>query len=236
MNRVRILLATAAVAVAIGIWFAFNAPIDTLQGEFSRMVHLHAPVMWVAFLAFGVTAFASIMWLVRRTDRWDRLGEASAETGVLFTAIGLFTGMVWGQAVWGIAWDWGDWRLTTTAVMFFVYLGYLALRRATPDPVTRARRSAILGSIAVLQVPLVYFSVYLFRTLHQTPSIRPDGATMPQGMVVAMLVNFAAITYLFVALLFARLEVARAEEAIAGDTSLAGDAVKPPRLSEVEDV
>jgi heme exporter protein C len=236
MNRVRILLITAAVAVVVGLWFAFTSPVDSLQGEFSRMVHLHAPVMWVAFLAFGVTAFASIMWLWKKTPRWDRVGEASAETGVLFTAIGLFTGMVWGQAVWGIAWDWGDWRLATTAVMFFVYLGYLALRRATPDPVTRARRSAILGAIAVLQVPLVYFSVYLFRTLHQTPSIRPDGATMPDGMVVAMLVNFAAITYLFAALLLARLDVARAEEGVAADNSLAGEAVKPPRLSEIEDV
>jgi heme exporter protein C len=192
--------------------------------------------MWVAFLAFGVTAVASIMWLIRKTTRWDRLGEASAETGVLFTAVGLFTGMVWGQAVWGRAWDWGDARLASTAVMFFVYLGYLALRRATPDPEMRARRSAILGVIAVVQVPLVYFSVYLFRTLHQTPSIRPDGATMPNEMLVALLVNFAAITYLFVALLMARLDVARAEEQAMADTGLAGDAVKPPRLSEVEDV
>jgi heme exporter protein C len=236
VNRVRILLLTAAVAVAVGIWFAFTAPVDSLQGEFSRILHIHAPVMWVAFLAFGVTALASIMWLIRRTARWDRLGEASAETGVLFTAVGLFTGMVWGQAVWGRAWDWGDARLASTAVMFFVYLGYLALRRATPDPEMRARRSAILGVIAVVQVPLVYFSVYLFRTLHQTPSIRPDGATMPSEMLVALLVNFAAITYLFVALLMARLDVARAEEQAMADTGLAGDSVKPPRLSEVEDV
>lgn len=236
MNRVRILLATAAIAVGVGIWLAFTAPLDSLQGDFSRLVHLHAPVMWVAFVAFGVTALASIMWLIKKTPRWDRIGEASAETGVLFTAIGLFTGMVWGQAVWGRAWDWGDWRLATTAVMFFVYLGYLALRRATPDPELRARRSAILGSIAVLQVPLVYFSVYLFRTLHQTPSIRPDGATMPDAMVVAMLVNFLTITYLYVVLLYARVELARAEERFGGESVLAGEAVKPPRLSEVEDV
>ncbi len=236
MNRVRILLATAAIAVGVGIWLAFTAPLDSLQGEFSRLVHLHAPVMWVAFLAFGVTALASIMWLIKKTPRWDRIGEASVETGVLFTAIGLFTGMVWGQAVWGRAWDWGDWRLATTAVMFFVYLGDLALRRATPDPELRARRSAILGSIAVLQVPLVYFSVYLFRTLHQTPSIRPDGATMPDAMVVAMLVNFLTITYLYLVLLYARVELARAEERSVGEAVLAGEAVKPPRLSEVEDV
>jgi heme exporter protein C len=236
MNRVRILLSTAALAVAVGVWLAFTSPVDSLQGEYSRIVHLHAPVMWVAFLAFGVTALASVMWLIRRSPRWDRIGEASAETGVIFTAVGLFTGMVWGQAVWGQAWDWGDARLASTAVMFFVYLGYLALRRATPDPESRARRSAILGVVAVVQVPLVYFSVYMFRTLHQTPSIRPDGATMPDEMLVALLVNFAAITYLFVALLAARLEVARAEDEATVAPGLAGDSVKPPRLSEIEDV
>jgi len=236
MNRIQILLVTAGAAVVTGLWFAFTSPVDRLQGEFSRIVNIHAPIMWVAFLAFGVTALASIMWLIRKTPRWDRVGEASAELGVIFTAIGLFTGMVWGQAVWGRAWDWGDARLATTAVMFFVYLGYLALRRATPDPGMKARRSAILGVVAVIQVPLVYFSVYLFRTLHQTPSIRPDGATMPREMVVALLINFAAVTYLFFALLLARIEVARAEERLAGDPALAGDAVKPPRLTEVEDV
>ena len=84
--------------------------------------------------------------------------------------------MVWGQAVWGTPWDWQDPRLMSTLVMFFVYLGYIALRNAIDDPTVRARRSAILGAIAVVQVPLVYFSVNLFRTLHQTQSIRPDGS------------------------------------------------------------
>jgi heme exporter protein C len=236
MNRTRILLGSAALAVGVGLWFAFTSPVDRLQGEFSRIVNIHAPFLWVAFLAFGVTALASIMWLLKKTPRWDRLGEASAELGVVFTVTGLFTGMVWGQAVWGRAWDWGDARLATTAVMLFVYLGYLALRRATPDPEMRARRSAILGVVAVVQVPLVYFSVYLFRTLHQTPSIRPDGATMPPEMLTALLINFLAITYLYVALLAARLDVARAEERVAIESDLAGDAVKPPRLTEVEDV
>jgi heme exporter protein C len=236
MNRIRILLATAAVAVVVGLWFAFTSPIDRLQGEFSRILNLHAPFMWVAFVAFAVTALASIMWLIRKTPRWDRLAEASVELGVVFTATGLFTGMVWGQAVWGRAWDWADPRMASTAVMFFVYIGYLALRRAVPDPEMKARRSALLGAIAVIQVPLVYFSVNLFRSLHQTQSIRPDGATMPREMLVALLVNFLAITYLYFALLLARLDLARIEETSAADSSLAGDAVKPPRLSEVNDV
>ncbi len=236
MTRVRVLFATAGAALAVGLWFAFTAPTDALQGEFSRIINIHVPSLWVAFLAFGVTALGSILWLIRKKPRWDRLASASAEIGVLFTAIGLFTGMVWGQAVWGRAWDWGDARLATTAVMFFVYLGYLALRRATPDQPARAQRSAVLGAIAFIQVPLVYFSVNLFRTLHQTQSIRPDGSTMPSEMLIAMLINVIAFTLLYVALMAARTEIAVAEEAAVPVPSMAGEGISPPRLGEVEDV
>jgi heme exporter protein C len=229
-------MSVAAVAVGVGLWFALTAPPDAVQGDFSKLLGIHPPAMWLAFLAFGVTALGSIMWLVRRTDRWDRLAAASAEVGVVFTAIGLFTGMVWGQAVWGTAWDWQDPRLMSTAVMFLVYLGYIAMRNATDDPPARARRSAILGAVAVIQVPLVYFSVNLFRTLHQTQSIRPDGSTMPDEMLIAMLINMAAFTVLYVALMAARLEVAKVEADRDPETAMAGDAVRPPRLNEVEDV
>ncbi len=236
MTRVRVLMSLAGLAVAVGLWFALTAPPDALQGEYSRLLGIHPPAMWIAFLAFGVTALGSIAWLIRKTERWDRLASASVEVGVVFTAIGLFTGMVWGQAVWGTPWDWQDPRLMSTAVMFFVYLGYIALRNSVDDPKTKARRSAILGAIAFVQVPLVYFSVNLFRTLHQTQSIRPDGSTMPDEMLTAMLVNLAAFTLLYVALMAARLDVARIEAAVEQDETLAGDAVRQPRLNEVEDV
>jgi heme exporter protein C len=236
MTRIRVLFGVAAAAMTVGLWFALTAPPDSLQGEYSRIINVHVPSLWLAFLAFGVTALGSIMWLWKKKQRWDRLASASAEIGVLFTGIGLFTGMVWGHAVWGRAWDWGDPRLTSTAVMFFVYLGYIALRNAVDDPVVKARRSAILGVVAVVQVPLVYFSVNLFRTLHQTQSIRPDGSTMPAEMLIAMLVNVVAFTFLYVALMAARTDVARLEEANRETELLAGDAVKPPKLSEVGDV
>lgn len=236
MRRVRVLLAVAALAVGGALYLASTSPPDVLQRGYSRLINIHVPSLWVAFLAFGVTAAASITWLVRRNLRWDRLGEASAEVGVLFTGIGLFTGMVWGKAVWGVAWDWGDARLATTAVMFFVYLGYLALRRATPEPESRARRAAVLGTIAVVQVPLVYFSVNLFRTLHPVQSVRPDGATMPPEMLIAMMVSVAAFTLVYLALMTARIEVAKLEEVASLAPEPAGDSVTPPKLSEVEDV
>lgn len=237
MTRVnKALLALAGVAVPVGLWFALTAPPDALQGQYSRLINVHVPSLWLAFLAFGVTAFGSIMWLIRKRDRWDRLAASSAEVGVLFTAIGIFTGMVWGQVVWGIAWDWGDPRLATTAMMFFVYLGYLTLRGMVDDPTIRARRSAILGSIAVIQVPLVYFSVQLFRTLHQPVSVRPGGSTMPREMLIAMLINVAVFTLLYLALVSFRTGLAREEEVVGKAKEMAGEAVAPPRLDEVHDV
>jgi heme exporter protein C len=235
MTRVKVFFGLAAAAIAVGLWFALTAPADALQGAYSRIINIHVPSLWLAFLAFGVTAFGSIMWLVRKNLRWDRLASSSVEIGVVFSAVGLFTGMVWGKAVWGTAWDWGDPRLATTAMMFFVYVGYIALRAAVDDPQVRARRSAILGTIAVIQVPLVYFSVNLFRTLHQTQSIRPDGSTMPSEMLTAMLVNVGAFTLLYIALLYARMYVARIEQASESAVP-AGAGVNPPRISEVKDV
>jgi len=236
MTPTRTLSGLAAAAMAVGLYFALTAPPDALQGEYSRIINVHVPSSWLAFLAFGATSLGSLMWLWRKDPRWDRLAASSAEIGVLFTAISLITGMIWGAAVWGTPWDWGDVRLTTTAVMFFVYLGYLALRSAIDDPETRARRSAALGAVAFVQVPLVYFSVNLFRTLHQTQSVRPDGSTMPDEMIAAMLINVAAFTILYAALLTTRIKLARAEEAARAPGELAGDAVKAPKLSEIRDV
>jgi heme exporter protein C len=236
MKRLHVWYAIAAIALAVGLWVALTAPPDVLQGEYSRLLYIHVPTMWLAFLAFGVTAFASIAWLIRRASRWDRLAASSVEIGVLFTGIGLVVGMIWGKAVWGVAWDWMDPRMASTAVMFFVYVGYLALRAATDDPEARARRSALLGAIDVVQVPLVYFSVNMFRTLHQTQSIRPDGATMPDEMVRALLVNVATFTLLYLVLLWARVGLAKAVENRTGEMATAGSAVKPPRLNEVHDV
>lgn len=236
MTRVRVAFVVAWAAVAYGLYLALTAPPDALQGEYARIISVHVPAWWNAFLAFAVTAFGSAMWLIGMRPRWDRLASAAVEIGVLFTGIGLVTGMIWGDAVWGVAWDWGDPRLMTSAVMFFVYLGYLALRSATDDHVIRARRSAILGMVAVIQVPLVYFSVNMFRTIHQTQSLRPDGSTIPEEMLTAMLVNVAAFTLLFIALMVARLDVATAEETKQRGETLVGVRVEAPRIEDVGNV
>ncbi len=226
-----ILPVLAATTLATGLWLASSTPPDAFQGEVARIFHVHVPSSWIAFLAFGVTAAASVMWMIRKRQRWDRLAASSAEIGVLFTGLALLTGSLWGKPIWGTYWDWGDARLASTALMFFVYLGYLALRRATTDPIARARRSAILGMVAVVQVPLVYFSVNLLRSLHQTQTIRPDGASMGGEMIRAFLVNLLAFNLVYLALLVGRIRLARlTEESEAAAQEHAGAAVSAPRL------
>ncbi len=137
--------------------------------------------------------------------------------------------------MWGTFWDWGDARMMSTAIMFFVYLGYLALRRSIPDPEVRARRSAILGIVAFVQVPLVYFSVNVFRTLHQDATFSGPDSPVDEGFVVPLLVNLAAFTLVYLAFTATRARLARIEdeleeaEALA-DLELAGAAITPPTL------
>lgn len=236
MNSNRALLPTlsiaSALAIGYGLWSAVVSPPDVFQGDLVRIMYVHVPSAWLAFLAFGVTALGSVMWLARKRLAWDRLAAASAEIGVLFTAIALFTGMLWGKPVWGTFWDWGDARMASTALMFFVYLGYLALRRTAPDPLSRARRSALLGVIAVVNVPLVYFSVVLWRTLHQPMTVRPDGIKMDPSMVAALLTNLAAFTLMYATLLIARIRLARLEDERERVEAVAGTAVVPPKLPD----
>jgi heme exporter protein C len=236
MTKVRVLMGLAGLAAAFGVRLAYSTPPDALQGSYARIINLHVPAMWVGFLAFGITALASVAWRLSRRRRWDHLAGASAEVGVLFTVVGLITGMIWGKPVWGVFFDWADPRMASTAVLLLVYLGYLALRRATIDPERRADRASILGMVAVIQVPLVYFSVNLVRSLHQTQSIRPGGATIHPDMLRSMLFNLFAFTLIYVALLSARMVVGRLEEAReARQRSAAGSAVLPPNLSGAVD-
>lgn len=229
--------ALAVVAIGIGFAVAVGAPRERTQGEFARIMFVHVPSAWLAFLAFGVTLVGGIIWLMRKSLRWDRIAASSAEVGVFFTALALLTGMIWGYPVWGTFWDCGDARMMSTAIMFFVYVGYLALRRSIPDHETRARRSAILGIVAFVQVPLVYLSVQLFRTLHQGPTFTGSDSPIDPAFVRALLVNLAAFTIVYVAFTASRARLARIEdeldqaEAIA-DFELAGSGITEPHLRE----
>lgn len=233
----RTLSLLALVAIAIGFTFAMAAPPERIQGEFAKIMFVHVPSAWLAFLAFAVTAVGGIVWLITRTPIWDRVAASSAEVGVFYTALALLTGMIWGYPVWGTFWDWSDARMMSTAIMFFVYLGYLALRRSIPDPETRARRSAILGIVAFVQVPLVYFSVTLFRTLHQGATVVRADAPIDPVFLRALMINLGAFTVIYLAFMTWRTRLARLEdeldetEAVA-DFELAGSGITAPNLEE----
>ncbi|WP_426573685.1 cytochrome c biogenesis protein CcsA [Aquihabitans sp. McL0605] len=143
--------------------------LDTM-GQLVRIMYVHVPSAIACYTAFFVTAVASGMYLWKRTVGWDALAASSAEIGVVFTALTLLTGSVWGHTTWGTWWEW-DPRLTSTALMFVLYLGYLALRRAIIDPTSRAKQSAVLGILAFINVPIVHFSVDWWRSLHQTATV-----------------------------------------------------------------
>jgi heme exporter protein C len=229
----RHLTTVAVLVLAAGLAAALTAPPDQLQGNLQRLMYVHVPAAWLAFLSFGITFAASAGWLWKRTPRWDRAAAASAEVGVFFTGLTLALGSVWGKPVWGVWWTW-DPRLVTTALMFFVYLGYLALRRATLDPTVRARRSAVFGVLAFAQVPIVHMSVIWWRTLHQPPTVlKPGDPTIDHWMLATLLLNVVAFTLVYAVLLRSRIRLAVEEQTleVAQDdaaTHLAGDAVSAP--------
>lgn len=230
----RWLPAVAITLLAAGLAGAVLAPPDRVQGDYQRLMYLHVPTAWVAYLCFGLTGLASALWLWRRRARFDRLAAASAELGVLFTALTIVLGSWWGKPVWGVWWTW-DPRLVTTALMFFVYVGYLALRRATLEPEARARRSAVLGVVALVQVPIVHMSVVWWRALHQPPTVlKPGDPTIDHRMLAVLLLNLLAFTVFAGMLLRARLRLTVLEDALdtaraVADRELAGGVVAAPR-------
>lgn len=205
-------LVSLVVLVVLGL---FVAPPDDLQSDAQRLMYVHVPAAWLAYLAFGITALASGLYLWPRTRSlvWDRLAGASAELGVVFTGLTLVLGMLWGRPIWGVWWVW-DARLVTTTVLFFLYVGYLALRRIPAAPDARAKRSAIAALIAFIDVPIVHFSVDWWRTLHQQGTVfnRELEAHIEGLMAFTLLWGVVAFTVLYAYLLARRYELAALEE------------------------
>lgn len=205
-------LGSVVVLALFGLW---GAPPDDIQGDAQRLMYVHVPAAWIAYLAFAVTAVCSALWLWRRTRSpvWDRIAGASAELGVVFTLLTLILGSLWGRPVWGVWWAW-DARLVTTAVLLFLYLGYLALRRVPAAAETRAKRCAIAALIAFVDVPIVHFSVTWWRTLHQEATVFDPELEANIHGVMAFTLWFGVLTFtlVYVALLDRRYRLAALEE------------------------
>ncbi|MDE2179553.1 MAG: cytochrome c biogenesis protein CcsA [candidate division NC10 bacterium] len=209
----RILGLCAALGLLVGLYAGFiHAPADAVQGDVQRLMYLHVPLILIGYLAFFVVFAASILYLWRRQRQHDAIAHSSAELGVLFTALSIAVGSIWGRPTWGAWWTW-DARLTTTAILLLVFLGYLMLRALVEDPLRGATFCAVLGILGFLDIPIVHMSVVWWRTLHQPASIlRPGPSTVAPDMQVALYMNLVAFGLLYAYLLIKRLQIEGARD------------------------
>lgn len=179
-------------------------PIEATQGAAQKIFYIHVPSAWDAFLAFGVVGVCSVLYLLMKDARMDRLAASSAEVGTVFITGVLLTGPLWGRPIWGAYWVW-DARLTSTLFLWFVYFGYLVLRGAVREPGQRARFSAVLGILGAALVPFIHLTVYLFRTQHPLPVVlNVSGPQLPGNMLFTLMFSLTVFTLLYAALLWQR--------------------------------
>lgn len=180
---------TAVLTCLAGLWLGlFVAPADFQQGEVYRIIFIHVPAAWVAMFVYLVMSVYAVLNLVYRTRMSAMMIAALAPTGALMSAIALWTGSLWGKPTWGTYWAW-DARMTSTLILLFMYFGYMALTRAIEDQNRADRAGSILVLVGSVNVPIIYFSVYLWNTLHQGSSVNPvEGSKMASIMLWAMLI------------------------------------------------
>jgi heme exporter protein C len=211
-ERVLAVLALAALVVS-AILSLIVSPPDVEQGELIRLMYVHVPAAWVAYLSFAVVFVASIAYLKTKRTRWDRLAAASAEIGVVFTSLTIILGSIWAKPVWGTWWTW-DPRLTTTAIMLLIYLGYLGVRRIPDNPARRARWAAVVGIVGFADVPIVHLSVRWWRSLHQAPARLLGVPDLAPAMGAALGIGFLAFTLAYLYFMVLRLRIGRLEERV----------------------
>lgn len=205
------MLPAATLAMVVAVYAAFVAPLDTGEGVVQKILYVHVPVIWTAYLAFFVGLVASIGFLKNRKRSWDRVAACSTEVGVVFCTLILVTGPIWAKPIWNTWWQW-DARLSATLVLWFMYVGYLAVRVLAEDRAQAARWSAVVSIVAFIDVPIVHKSVDWWHTLHPKPkALSPDGLNsgLDDGMGTALWLGVLAFTLLYLTLFFLRLTVER---------------------------
>lgn len=211
-----LLVFVAAQAIAVLI-----SPADRDMGHLQKIMYVHVPSAWSAFLAFGVVFVASVLYLWKRKPEYDLFAAAGAEVGTVLTALTIAQGSIWGRPTWGVWWTW-DPRLTTTAILLLIFAGYLALRAFTEDEERRARWSAAVGILGFINVPIVYMSVRWWRTIHQPQS---TVETVYDTYLLSFFLNlavFTVVTFYFMIYRYQVAQLERAAEAKAERAALTG--------------
>ena len=211
------LLAASAAFLALTLWMVFVwVPTETNQGAIQRALYVHVPIAWVAMVAIVAVAIFSVLYLITGRERWDRLGAATAETGVVFGALMLITGLVWARPVWGVWWT-GEAKLTTALILFFVYVAYLMFRAYFPPGAQRRRLAAVIALIGAVDAPIIYWAANLWAEAHPPlivgPARDPDSA-LSADIGLTLLVGVIAFTLLFVVIVIERNRIRRAEDEV----------------------
>ncbi len=213
---------TAAVLGTLGLvgtlvlhWLVFFwVPTERTMGVVQRIFYVHVPAAWVAFMAFGIVAVCSAVYLWLKDERLDRAALAAAEGGMVFTTIVLLTGPLWGRVAWGTWWTWEP-RLTLTLLLWFIYLGYFLVRASTENPERGKRFAAVVGIVGALDIPLIHVSVQFFRSLHPAPVVlRPEGPSLAPEMLTTLFVGLGSFTLLFFSLFLFRYALERMREGL----------------------
>ena len=190
----------------LAVWILVSAfgPYDTVQGPSSKLLYVHVPTVWIAYLAYTLTFIYSMLYLFKKNPKYDSLALANAKSGVIFTASTLIAGSVWGKFTWGTWWVWGDARLNLTAILLLVYLGYLASRNFSNDLERTAKNSSFIGIFGVIQIPILHFSVIWWRSVHQQASILSQetvasgDAPMSSDILTTLLISVLLVTLVHV--------------------------------------
>jgi heme exporter protein C len=208
-----ILAVLTFVLIEVALYMAFlYAPTERTMGDVQRIFYFHVSSGWVSFLAFFVVCLASIAFLRTGKAHWDRLAACSAEIGVLFITLILLTGPLWAKPVWNVYWTW-DARLTTSLILWLIYIAYLMVRNYTADPERGAKFAAVFGIIGFLDVPIVYMSIRWWRTLHPAPVMGGGGGLAPE-MFRSLMTGIIAFTVLYITLLLLYYRISTLEQKI----------------------
>jgi len=209
-------LSLIVVLVSQGLIFLY-VPTERIEGVVQRIMYLHIPSAWVAFLAFFVVFVSSILFLWKRDRKWDIIAHSSAEIGIIFCSLVLITGPIWARPIWGAWWVW-DARLTSTLILWLIYMSYLMLRAHAEQGSQRARYAAVLGIIGFLDVPIIHFSVLWWRTFHPLPKMlnmeKGVGSGMSSTMALTLMVSLAAFTLLYFLLMRQRVKLEKMQDDI----------------------
>lgn len=201
---VLIMLTTLAMLASLYLVFVW-VPTEKTMGIIQRVFYFHVPSAWVAFLAFAVAAVAGLLFLARRQEHWDRVEVASLELGIVFSTVALITGSIWARPIWNTWWTW-DPRLTTTLVMWIYYVASLLLRQMVDSPERSARFGAVLAIVGFVNVPLVFLTIRLWRTIHPV-LFTTEGFGLAPQMLLALLISLGTFTLLYFCLLTIRVRV-----------------------------